>query len=211
MNLILLFLLITPPKPPALIPTPDGQSVMVWIPCDWLEDERIQRRLFSGLTTSMELVMRADQGLPTDGIQSRMDIRWELWDEQLLATMVSGPRKHTLRFRDLQHLISFLEHVPIVLFNPSPCTGQVLRQAQITCRVIPFSAQETQRTKAWFSSIPELASESTQAQADRSRQRSTSDVPSKLLTMVMSQSIKRRVVAEYHWTALRADPMGRAP
>ncbi|HEX6203887.1 MAG TPA: hypothetical protein VF100_12855, partial [Thermoanaerobaculia bacterium] len=97
---------------------PDGSVRISALP-PVIDRPAVREQLASGLTTSFVLELREPGLLGATVGAARVDVRYELWDEEYLVTAAGadGGRRH-LRFADLSALAAWWRR-PELVFAPS--------------------------------------------------------------------------------------------
>jgi hypothetical protein len=127
----------------------DGDRLVVSHLPALLTEEAVKRHLDSGLTTSLVL-----QGGPLGASKSgaaRVDVRFELWDEVYLVTILDGEgRIERSRQASPEALARWWSEVEIVLSVDPAIVRADDRQARVSLAVVPFSQAELLDTQRWL-------------------------------------------------------------
>ena len=161
-----------------------------------LADAGVRRHLDSGLTTSLVL-QGGPQGDSKRGA-ARVDVRFELWDEVYLVTVIDGEGAvERLRPESFELLASWWAKAEIVL-SADAGAGAAARQARVSLAVVPFSQAELVDTQRWLAeSIGQARGGSGDAR------RGSPDAVGALI----ATSMQRRAVQTLVWTV----PIERRP
>lgn len=166
---------------------------------DVLEASELQRRLHSGLTTSLEFVTQVRVGDNTESYFSLLEIRYEIWEEELIVRRIEADeRGRSATFKTMEELEAWMEDEPMVVgFHPENAEGSV----RVQCRILPFSQSEGLETREWFSKVLSVPSAGQRGQKDRSRKRNLREGESSsgIFDVLMTTSIQRRSVRTYKW------------
>lgn len=127
----------------------DGARLVVSRLPAWLTEPEVRRYLDSGLTTSLLL-----QGGPLGASRSgaaRVDVRFELWDEVYLVTLIDGEGRVQRSHQDSpEGLARWWSEVEITLSAEVGVVGAADRQARVSLAVVPFSQAELLDTQRWL-------------------------------------------------------------
>ena len=114
-----------------------------------LAEPGVKRHLDSGLTTSLVL-QGGPQGDTRRGA-ARVDIRFELWDEVYLVTVVDGEGTvQRLRPASFELLAEWWSEVEIALAGDAGPSAADARQARVSLAIVPFSQAELVDTQRWL-------------------------------------------------------------
>ena len=154
-----------------------------------LADPEVERHLESGLTTSLVLEARLQR--PQIRGVARVDIRFELWDEVFLVTVIDGEGGvSTLEPASREDLRSWWSEARIALSGPLQRTLERATQARLSVLVVPFSQSELVDAQRW------LSESMTQGGAGPGGDRSGSGAVGALI----ATSIQRRAVRRMTWS-----------
>ncbi|CAM2007355.1 hypothetical protein [Acanthopleuribacter pedis] len=189
-------------KPPLQVAAP-GVLKMVLPDAVW-EDEDLRRRLFSGLTTTIEL----ETELPHRDPEARtafalMEIRYDVWEEQLLVrTFEPGGSMSQATLKDVDALRLWLKKNPLALYLLDDQHLNRALTAKVRCRIIPFSKLEQEQTMAWFANLGEAQANGEQVAASRGRLGQGPETDrggNDFFRVLMTTSIERRSVVSFRW------------
>lgn len=162
-----------------------------------LSDAEVERHLDSGLTTSLVL-QGGPQGAGKSGA-ARVDVRYELWDEVYLLTVIDGEgRVERSRQDSAAALARWWSQVEIVLTSASASGAGSADQARVSLAVVPFSQAELLDTQRWLAeSIGQT----------RGGGRAGSEGASGAVGVLIATSMQRRAVRTQVWNV----PIERRP
>ncbi len=156
-----------------------------------LADDEVKRHLVSGLTTSFVFQVRSP-GLPRAGA-ARIDIRFELWDEVYLVTIVDGRgRVDRTQYDSDESLHEWWSEAGLVLVDTPTESLQAGLQAKVSLAVVPFSQAELVDTQKW------LAESIGQAQGGSGAGRPGG--ASRAVSALIATSMQRRAVRSMSWS-----------
>ena len=202
MNVFLLLLMIWRPlEKPALI-MEDQRFITLHVPPGVLADDDFKRRLFSGLTTSIELETEL-RGVSKESAVSLIEIRYDVWEELLLVRKFEpGGTVSRVSLANLDELRQWFDRVPLRIYALSAEHLNRVLTVKVTCRVIPFSKAEQHQTQAWFANLAEVPDAAQRGQISRTRNRestSTENGGNGIFRVLMTTSIERQSVVTYKW------------
>lgn len=171
------------------------------LPQPLLADVEVERRLLSGLTTSIIIETDARAADGREFSESViLEIRYDLWEETLTMALVSqqGQAEQHV-YKDLVELLAALRRAPLnilALANPPP--GELTVRTRL--RVIPYSQSEADAAVTWLGDVLTAPVE-TAGQQDRGRRRTTgeSSSGSEIFQVLMSTGLKREAVVDLRW------------
>ncbi len=156
-----------------------------------LDDKDVKRHLKSGLTTSLVFEARL-QGPMKDGA-ARVDVRFELWDEVYLVTVIDGEgRLEKSQHGTLEALSEWWSDVEIVLSMPAAEAGRFGFQAKVSLAVVPFSQTELDDTQRWLTE--------SMAQAQGGSRAGGEGGASRAVGALIATSMQRRAVRSMTWS-----------
>jgi len=197
--LLLTFLLLSQNPWPQPVKATEG--VTIQLPGDILESPKMKRRLFSGLTTTIELAttVKMERG---DSVSffCFLTLRYDVWEERLLVHLVNARKElHTNHFDGLEPLAVWLKDAPILIafFEEDPGTMLI----KTRCRIIPFSQQEAGQTQDWFARKLNVPAAGERGSTNPSKQReSTGETGGQgIFEVLLTTSINRNAVKTYRW------------
>ncbi len=163
-----------------------------------LADTEVKRHLDSGLTTSL-VFQGGPQGATRSGA-ARVDVRFELWDEVYLVTLIDGEgRVERSRQASAADLAEWWSQVEIVLV-PAGSGPRPAGQARVSLAVVPFSQAELVDTQRW------LAESIGQARGGSGGRRARGGEPD-AVGVLIATSMQRRAVRNLAWNV----PIERRP
>lgn len=172
------------------------------LPEPLLADTEVERRLLSGLTTSIIIETEARAANGSEFSESViMEIRYDLWEETLTTALVSkqGQAAQMRYSGGIPELIEALRAKPLkVLTLHQPPPGQMTVRSRL--RVIPYSQSEEDAAVTWLGDVLTAPVQS-QGQQDRGRRRTTGDSQSgsEIFQVLMSTGLKREAVVDVRW------------
>jgi hypothetical protein len=179
---------------PHVFARPDG-AILIQLPASSLAGDRVKTQLRTGLTTAFALLTK---GRDSEGherkLGARVEIRYELWDENYIVVVFDGTGRRESRTIDsYAHLVDWWSHTPILLGAPS-----LLRQSgavAISLEMVPFSPEEEADTQRWLvHSLNTSSSRATSGQGPASPQPSEG-----LLDIIIGTAIHRQAILSFHW------------
>lgn len=175
--------------PPRVFTDDAGRLVVSRLPA-LLTDAEVERHIDSGLTTSL-VFQGGPQGATKAGA-ARVDVRFELWDEVYLVTLIDGTgRVERSRHASAADLARWWSEAEIVLV-PAASGPRTAGQARVSLAVVPFSQAELVDTQRW------LAESIGRARGGSGRRRSGSDQPDAVAALIAT-SMQRRAVRTLVW------------
>lgn len=179
---------------PHVVARPDG-AIVIRLPAGPITGDRAKTQLRSGLTTAFALLTK---GRDSDGherkLGARVEIRYELWDENYIVVVLDGTgRRESRTIDNYAHLVDWWTHTPILLAAPSP-----LRQigpVTVSLDMVPFSPEEEADTQRWLAhSLNTSNSRASSGQSPGSPQPSEG-----LLDIIIGTAIHRQAILSFHW------------
>ncbi len=167
---------------------------MIRLPASPIAGDRVMTQLRSGLTTAFVLLVK---GRDTNGherkLGARVEIRYELWDENYIVAVIDGTgRRESRTIDNYAHLVDWWSHTPVLLGPPSS-----LRQSgpvAVSLEMVPFSPEEEADTQRW------LAHSLNTANSRASGQTAANAQPSEgLLDIIIGTAIHRQAILSFHW------------
>lgn len=181
----LLALALTAAAPPASRPvatiSADGH-LDITLPPNILRNDEVQRHLTSGLTTVFLLTVNDSA--------SRVEIRYDLWDEKFLITIVDSERHvQKTTIDSFEHLADWWSHTPLR-------TGPARNEAHAKLEVIPFSASEEEDAQRWLARSIGAGSNPGDPSQPADATRSTGGI----LDLLIGTSVQRHPLQTWRWT-----------
>ena len=172
-----------------------GRLVVSRLP-QLLTDAEVKRHLDSGLTTSL-VFQGGPQGATKSGA-ARVDVRFELWDEVYLVTLIDG-EGGVQRWRQAtaEALASWWSDVEIVLAPTGSGAGPG-GQARVSLAVVPFSQAELLDTQRWLTESIGRARSGSRA--------GRGGVDSGAVGVLIATSMQRRAVRTLTWNVVIERP-----
>lgn len=180
---------------PVVARGPDGEVRIAALP-PVMDRPAVREQLASGLTTSFVFELREPGLLGATVGAARVDVRYELWDEEYLVTAAGagGGHRH-LRFPDLSALAAWWRRPELVVAPSAAGLGDRLR---LRLSVIPFSASEQRDAQTWLTEAlaepPAGAAEKTDDAAEEARR-----PLDRLFRVLLATSIARGTLFEEEW------------
>ena len=166
-------------RPVATI-TSDG-ALDLTLPATVLRNDEVRKHLTSGLTTVF-LVTANDT-------RARIEIRYDLWDEKYLVTIVDSERRVQKTSIDtFEHLADWWSRTPLRV-------GKGKGDVRMKLEVIPFSAVEEEDAQRWLARSIGASSNA----ADPSRSDGSGSAGS-ILDLLIGTSVQRRPLQTFRWT-----------
>ena len=203
MNLYLLLLLVfaqSGAKPP--LTRDDRGFLTLAVPREVLDAADFRKRLYSGLTTSIELVTEVKSAGVTNRSFCLLEIRYEIWEETLIVRKYEANRTITAKsFGSLDELVTWLARTPLLVAPLGDGAKAQSISVKVQCRIIPFSQAEELQTKEWFSNVLSVPDAGQRGQQDRERERGLTEdqTVSGIFDVLMTTSIQRRSVRTFKW------------
>lgn len=195
MNLLLWTWLLFAPERPALQVDPEGWWT-VPIPLELLEDASLEKKLYSGLTTTFEL--RATfEPRRDDDFFAMLQVRYEIWEEVFIITRLEADgRLGRRQFATLEETAAWLRREPLRIARVGGGKNLIVR-----VRLIPFSRGDELIAEDWFARVLRVPDAVTTGQVDRNRDRSLDDSGdgSGIFEVLMTKSIRRRSIRTVKW------------
>ena len=180
---------------PAYAVTPEG-LVAVSFPSEVLRSEEVRRQLTSGLTTSFVVVATAGAARVRSG--ARVEVRYDLWDEQFLVRKIELDGRVTPQtFTSVDAFEKWWRGNAIRLVRVPPNTNPLRVELELT--VLPFSAAEQNQTREWLSKSASVAGRS---QPPPRGTTPSTDVPaasSTLIDALIGTTIHARPLLTFRW------------
>ena len=189
---------------PAYTVTADG-FVAVSFPSEVLRHADVRRQLTSGLTTSFVVVATSGSARVRSG--ARIEVRYDLWDEQFLVMKLDQDLRPTQQtFASFDALEKWWRGAAVRLVRVPPNTSPLRMELELT--VLPFSSAEEHQTREWLS---RSATVGRPAGTVPNRQPQSTDAPatsSALIDAIIGTTIHARPLLTFRW---RTDVVLAAP
>ena len=166
------------PKP-AFIAEP-GRIVAVVLPSSILTDHDVNKQISSGLTTTF-IVIAQHRETDRHGA-SRIEIRFDLWDEVWIARRIEFDGKEDRQRITSRDALDKWWRNPVRLFAAT--TDRVALSVALS--VLPFSVAEAEDAREWISKSGGLG---------------TPGGGSPLVTALIGTTINAKPIRSYHWNA----------
>jgi len=180
--------------------TSDGY-VALRVPGYPLEKKDIQRRLFSGLTTTIKFDTEAKNVGSGDKVLGAglLEIRYDIWKEVLLVNKYQADgsvSQRSVSLSSLKDIGKWLnqERLKIVFIKNLDPKKSI--KIKVKCLIIPFSKADEGETQEWFSRV--LGSPGGVG-GNRRRQSSGQSSTNNLFITLLSTGIEHRSVRTYRW------------
>lgn len=202
---LLVAVLLALPAPSAAQSVPrlalaDGRLTVQALP-DLLSRPEVKPHLLTGLTTTLAVSVTATDpaGRKVRG-GGRIDVRYELWEEVFLVTVIGADhkvRRETLpSFERLAAWWRTLELPVAAAGRLSPLGRGGPWKTQVRVSLVPFSEAEQEDAQRWLSSsVAQSGAEQTSEAAKESPERLGT-----VLDLLVATSIRRRPLVSYDWT-----------
>ena len=161
-----------------------------------LESPEIAPELRSGLTTTFLFRASAPgkEGGKAEGA-ARVEIRYELWDEVYLVTLLDGRGEaQRVSLDSLQALTRWWSELRLVVLD-GESVRRSSRPARIALEVLPFSRSEELDTQRWYSESVSRA----EGGIEGSNVQAGGGSVERVFTPLVATSIQRRPVTSYDW------------
>ena len=160
-----------------------GRVVAAALPASILSDREVERRLRSGLTATF--VLEAKQRDAARRGASRIEIRFDLWDEVWIARRVEFDGKEERQRIATRAALEKWWSAPLRLFAAAADRVAL----QVTLTVLPFSPAEGEDARAWISKTGEAVGEG-----------------SPLIAAMVGTTVSAKPIRSYRWSAEVAAP-----
>lgn len=181
---------------PSAAVSADG-TLTITLPADLLRSREVKEQLTSGLTTVFVITVTADDGQQTARGGARIDVRYALWEEQYLVSILdpSGPQRQVTFDSEAAFARWWTENA-LAVTAPRPFAKRV--DVQVKLKMLPFSSQEQSDTRRWLSrSLSASQDRTDDARATRSAE---------ILRIIVETSVRRRPLLEREWSARAERP-----
>ena len=162
-----------------------------------LRDPRVERRLVSGLTTTIQLRTEVRQGDRISEETVLILIRYELWEERLQILQL-GPslQAQTWEIGGPEALAEWFKTNPIHIAPSRP--GKLA--VKVRARVLPFSELEGEQTKQWFNQVVQVPEAASRSQPNPNpNQNLTRQTPNPVFEAMMSRSLDLDALIDVSW------------
>ncbi|HEX2644650.1 MAG TPA: hypothetical protein VHU81_16750 [Thermoanaerobaculia bacterium] len=188
--------------PPGLLPRlalADGRLTVQSLP-DLLSRAEVKPHLLTGLTTTLAVSVTATDaaGQKVRG-GGRIDVRYELWDEVFLVTVIGADHKvHRETLPSFERLVAWWRGLELPV-STSGRLGRLGRggpwRTQVRVSLVPFSEAEQEDAQRWLSSsVAQSGAEQTSESAKEAPERLGT-----VLDLLVATSIRRRPLVSYDW------------
>ena len=193
MKILLLSLLLAAPVADPSVTRRDDGYLTLKLPAGLLDSPEIQRRLISGLTTSIELETQIKGAAKPQ--MALITIRYLVWDEKVLVQQWEPQGGvHEYDFANLEALTHWLAANPV----PIAWLGENRRgelYVRTRCRVVPYSSEEADRTRQWFTQRLATPGASQRGFTGHENDGTGNGV----FEVIMSQGINRNAHLSFRW------------
>jgi hypothetical protein len=177
---LLLAALVRAQQPQLGLSVQPGGVVAATLPLSILQDAGVRKQLRSGLTTTFLFVARQRETKIVNG--SRIEIRYDLWDEVWIVQKVElGRKSERQRLNSLDALEKWW-HAPLRLLS----TKAPRVALQIDLSVLPFSAAEEEDARQWITK--------------------SGGVGTSVVDALIGTTISAKPLTSYHWNVELALP-----
>lgn len=154
----------------------------ITLPPNILRNDEVQKHLTSGLTTVFLLTVNDST--------ARVEIRYDLWDEKFLITIIDSERHvQKTTIDSFEHLADWWSHTPLR-------TGPARDEAHAKLEVIPFSASEEEDAQRWLARSIGAGSN----QGDPSQPNDATRSAGGILDLLIGTSVQRHPLQTWRWT-----------
>lgn len=160
-----------------------------------VSDPALSRRLLSGLTTSIELETHLDGRDGKRVERALLMIRYDVWEERIELNLKEWGGVSKREFATLEALFAYLTQHGIRAAPLSDADYPL--KLRVICRVIPYSSEEAQQTRDWFSQRLKVARATEQGLIANEGSTRPGDVG--IFEILMSSGIGQRASQEYRW------------
>ena len=179
------------PDAPRAMRAPDG-AIRVTLPARILTRDDVRRQLTNGLTTVF--LVRGKTG-DVDG-RARVEIRYELWDEVFLTTILDTQGRRNASLPSFEGLVKWWEQTPLHLRGVSGAFRS-RSPMELTVDVLPFSAREEADAEQWLSRSVAKAQSASELGKELPQ---PGDGGSNFFDILIGTAIKRKPVMQFRWT-----------
>ena len=131
----------------------DGTSLLLSAPLERLFDEALQRRLRSGLTTTLRLqvwIEGHDDARIHGGTWRVARVRWDLWEEHLTAVIDTPDGSRAGRYDDVPGFARDFAHLTALPIARGVAQDETLYRVQIRMEINPLSDEQLARMRSWL-------------------------------------------------------------
>lgn len=180
---------------PTYAVTPEG-LVAVSFPAEVLRSEEVRNQLTSGLTTSFVIIATAGAERVRSG--ARVEVRYDLWEEQFLIRKIELDARVTLQtFASFDALEKWWRGAAIRLLRVPANTSPLRVELELT--VLPFSAAEQHQTREWLSKSAGVAGRSQPSSPGSSLAADVPTASSTLIDALIGTTIHARPLLTFRW------------
>ncbi len=173
-----------------------------------LGEAAVAKQLESGLTTTFNLLAEVPGQAPGG---ARIEVRYDLWDEQYLATALGFDGKtEQARLASREALLGWWRELRLAVLPrsalPAPARGGQAPAARVrlTLEVIPFSQAEAADTQRWLSETLGRRGEARGGSLEE-----PAGAVGQVVSVLLATSIRRKAVASHQFQVEVA--AGKAP
>jgi len=179
----------------------DSGNLLVTLSQELLDDDATRRRLLSGLTLSIQLETRLQSSGMKKNHQALITVRYEVWEERIQVQVADGVGDvFSTTVPDLNALFAWFNGQPIKLAPLARSSYPI--KVRLDCTVIPYSADEAQQTRDWFSQKLKVARAGERGLVGGEGVSNPSG--SSVFEVLMSSGIRARPLRTYRWKWLLA-------
>lgn len=165
-----------------------SNQLLLSLPASVLRNAAMEKQLTNGLTTVIATSVEA--GAIRGAV--RVDIRYELWDEQFLVGVADASGRKQLTFATFDKLVTWWSaaafRVATVSANDAP------PRISVKMVIVPFSAAEEADAQRW------LMRSLTEATNPRARDPQKAGATTSILDVIIGTGVRRKPVESWRWT-----------
>jgi hypothetical protein len=179
---------------PRLVRAEEAGLVLTSLPA-LLDDDGVAPHLDSGLTTGMILRVEGRGKELLGG--ARIEIRYELWDEQYLLSALGADGRVVSATLDTRAALAAwwaAAEIPVVAIADATAVPSSVR---VVLEIVPFSRAEQDDTQRWFSETVHRGGISSDDRAKSADQ--GGDALEKVFSVLIATSIQRRPLESFSW------------
>ena len=173
-----------------------ASELRVALPGSILRGRDMEKQLSSGLTTLLVTTVEARSGKGTVRGGARIEIRYELWDEKYLVTLVDlGGRHPEQSFASAAELMSWTAATSLRIAS----SGSDASLSAVTVRVdvVPFSAREEADAQRWLIQSASTAAGASAPSSNAQAAPATNSIA--VLDAIIGSTVRRRSIRSWRW------------
>lgn len=162
---------------------------------DILSRPEVKPHLTTGLTTTLVVAANASGKAKGGG---RVDVRYELWDEVFLVTVVGADRsvrRETLP--SFERLVAWWRSLKLPVLAAGRLSPAEASKVQVRVSLVPFSEAEQADAQKWLSDS--VVGDKSNAEQTSASAEDASDRMGTVLDLLVATSIQRRALVSYQW------------